>query len=244
MRSAERIFLCGVMILSLIACARPVSARTHPATAPDTTPGRTFCLVGQSWPGFNPDWAEAGRITGDGQTFCALVDPTAGCDCPLGFEISTLDMIMTVAEDMPVPFTVTVSMGLKRAVPAAGDVGTWKPGSTICETPVLDFHHYVPKEYVGFGIALDCWCADMGYPYFIFFTIHSSMQPPGGLYTTGTGPPAPGRFWTRVDGQWVDMAVSGMLTRGDLVTSGFARCCELPIPAAESSWGGVKAIYR
>jgi len=232
MKSANAI-LSTVILVSLLA-----------AGAPPSSAQSVFCPVGQPWPGYAADKIEPGAITGDGQTFHALVNPDAGCDCPLGFGMSTLDMFMAIDEATPLPVTITVSMGVSRAIPDPGGDVPWRPGPPVCETPVRDFTLYIPKLYVGFGIALDCECLEMGHPYFLHYTIHSPLQPPGGLYTTGGGKPEPGRFLTIVDSAWVDMVSAGLLTRGNLVVSGSARCCEVPIPSAAESWGGVKALYR
>ena len=47
-----------------------------------------------------------------------------------------------------------------------------------------------------------------------------------------------------VDDEPVDMVAEGILTRGDLVVSGSARCCETPIANTAESWGSIKATYR
>ena len=67
---------------------------------------------------------------------------------------------------------------------------------------------------------------------------------PGGLFTAGGGAPGLGRFLTQVNGQWVDLVAAGILTRGPLVLSGFASCCQPPVPATQESWGTIKALYR
>jgi len=140
---------------------------------------------------------------------------------------------MTFPDDSPLPITITVSMGLKEAISDQGGPIPWLPGATVCETPVRDFTIYMPKKFVGFGIALECDCVSMESPYFLFFTIHSAMDPPGGFYTAGGGAPDLGRFLTFVDDQWIDLVAEGILTRGDLVVSGSARCCETPVAVDE-----------
>jgi hypothetical protein len=200
-----------------------------------------FCLVGQQWPGYDADWIEPETITGNGQTFFALFSPNENCSFATGFKVSTADFYMTFPDDSPLPITITVSMGLKEAIPDQGSPIPWLPGDTICETPVRAFTMYIHKDYVGFGIALECDCLSFEGPYFLFFTIHSKMDPPGGLYTTGEGVPELGRFLTLVDNQLVDMVEVGILTRGDLVVSGSARGCYMPV---DVSWGSLPAAVN
>ncbi len=202
-----------------------------------------FCPVGQTWPGWDPDWVEPGTITG-GQTFCALVDPGESCSCSDGFRLTTTDVFMGLAEDAPVPLTITVSMGLKQAIADPDGPIPWRPGETICVTPIRDFTSYIKKDFVGFGIGLDCECRAMEGPYFLYVTVHSELDPPAGFYTTGDGPPDTGRFLTLVDDEWVDLVATGVLTRGGLVLSGSARCCEGPVATTPLSWGEIKALYR
>jgi len=226
-----------VLILSLVVVSFGI-----PSGA--TAAPRGYCPVGQVWPGYDPGWIEPGTIAGGGETFLALFDPTESCSCPIGFDLTTIDFFMTYPDDSPVPITITVSMGLVEAVAAGDGSRSWSPGATICETPVRDFTMYIPKDYVGFGIALECDCVTMDQPYFLSFTIHSEMDPVGGLYTDGTGTPALGHFMTMVDGQWIDMVAEGILTRGGLVVSGSAQCCETPVAADETSWSTIKAFFR
>ena len=203
-----------------------------------------FCPVGQTWPGYDPEWIEPGTITGGGETFYTLFDPQDGCDCPLGFDVTTIDFFMAYPDDSPVPITITVSMGLRQAVSAPDGPIPWLPGALVCETPVRDFTMYIPKLYVGFGIALECECVLMDAPYFLFFTIHSVMDPLGSFYTTGGGKPELGRNLAHVDGQWVDLVAEGILTRGNLVISGSAHCCEPPVAVEVGSWSGIRALFR
>ena len=203
-----------------------------------------FCPVGQVWPGYDPDWIEPGTITGGGQTFFALFDPGDNCACPLGFEISTIDFFMTLQAESVYPLTLSVSMGLREAIPDPDGHFSWLPGTTGCDTPIRDFTIPFSKPYVGFGIALECECFEMGSPAFLFFTVHSALDLPGGLFTAGGGTPDSGRFLTQVDGQWVDMVEAGILTRGPLVVSGFASCCEPPVPAKFERWGSIKALFH
>lgn len=203
-----------------------------------------FCPVGQGWPGYDPEYIEPGTISGNGQTFYVLFDPGADCDCPLGFELSTIDMLMFVPDDSPFPIDIVVSMGLHEAVPDESGQLTWLPGETVCETPERQFTVPWPKQYVGFGSAAECDCMEVGRPAFLSFTIHSELDPPGGFYTTGGGAPETDRALTQVDNVWIDLVEAGILTRGDLVLSGFAECCEPPVPGSTESWGTIKARYR
>ncbi len=200
-----------------------------------------FCLVGQQWPGYNADWIEPETITGNGQTFLALFSPNENCSFATGFNVSTADFFMTFPDDSPLPIAITMSMGLKEAIPEQGSPIPWLPGNTICETPVRTDTIYIHKDYVGYGIALECDCLAVVGPYFLFFTIHSQMDPPGGLYTSGEGVPELGRFLTLVDNQLVDMVAEGILTRGDLVVSGFARGCDTPVDVA---WRSLPAMVN
>jgi len=155
-----------------------------------------------------------------------------------------MDVFMILADDTPLPTTITVSMGLAEAVADAGGPLPWLPGDSICETPVRDFTIQIPKQYVGFGIALECECVAVNAPTFLYFTVHSTLDPPGGFYTAGGGTPAPGRFLTRVDGEWLDLVAAGILTRGDLVLSGFAECCEGPVGIDGQRWGSIRSLFR
>jgi hypothetical protein len=245
MRPFARYFLYGFFSLVIIGSLFPSAGQALPLANENGSPGAdTYCQVGQVWPGYDLDWIEPGTITGGGQTFAALFDPAEGCDCPLGFQVSTIDFYMTFPVESPLPVTITVSMSLREAIPDQKAPGSWLPGATLCETPVRAFTFYIPKEYVGFGIALDCECLVMGGPAFLFFTIHSEMDPPGGFYTDGNGAPGLNRFFTLADDQWVDLVETGTLARGDLVISAFARCCEPPVADSVETWGAIKALYR
>lgn len=203
-----------------------------------------YCLIGQEWPGFKPAWVQPATITGGGETFYVLIDPGVRCDCPIGFEATTMDFFMTFPEETSLPVTITVSMGLSRAVADPSGQLPWLPGQLIGETPMRDFTFSIPKDYVGFGIALDSECAGMDESYFLSFTIHSAMDPPGGFCTDGSGTPEEGRSLTQIDGQWVDMVAEGILTRGDLVVSGFAQCCEDPVSTSIRNWSSIKSLFH
>ena len=216
----------------------------YAATADNSAEPGGFCSVGQTWPGYDPAWIEPGTISGNGQTFCVLIEPGEGCACSLGYQVSTVDFFLGLPDDSPTPLTISVSMGLKDVIPDPAGIMPWVPGETLCETPVRAFTFFIPKSYVGFGIALDCNCAAIEGPAFLFFTVHSELDPPGGLYTTGGGAPTANQSLAVIGGQWVDLTVAGILTRGDLVVSGSARCCEFPIATTDESWGSLKARYR
>ena len=203
-----------------------------------------FCPVGQVWSGYDPEWIEPGAIHGGGETFFMLVDPNEGCACPVGFEVSTLDFFMTFPDDTPIPVTITVSMALAEADFQPDGPLPWLPGDTVCQTPARDFTFQIPKQFVGFGMGLECECAAMDEPYFLAFTVHSVMDPLGGLFTDGSGEPATGRYLTLVDDQWIDLVAAGTLTRGDLVLSGFARCCEVPVAVDDRTWSSIRSLYR
>ena len=118
MRPAPKIILFG-LIFSLTISIGGLSPIASASAGDDhglPVPGG-FCPVGQTWPGYDPEMIEPGTITGGGETFYTLFDPQDGCDCPLGFEITTIDFFMAYPDDSPVPITITVSMGLKEAVP-------------------------------------------------------------------------------------------------------------------------------
>jgi len=70
------------------------------------------------------------------------------------------------------------------------------------------------------------------------------MDPLGSFYTTGGGKPEPGRNLAYVDDQWIDLVAEGILTRGNLVISGSARCCEPPVAVEVGSWSGIRALFR
>lgn len=203
-----------------------------------------YCPVGLVWPGYDPDWNQPDTITGGGQTFYTLIDPGDGCECSAGFKLSTIDFYMTIPDDTSFPTTVSVSMGLAEANPDQGGTLPWLPGATLCESPVRSFGIPYPKDFLGFGVGFECDCYEMGPPVFLFFTIHSQMEPPGGFYTAGGGAPDIDRFLTLVEGGWVDLVAEGILTSGNLVVSGYARCCEPPVGTSMESWDSIKALYQ
>ena len=239
----SRVRLSGVAFLALL-CALLLYGSVPAVADNGVVTSGGFCWVGQTWPGYDPAWMEPGTITGNGQTFCTLIEPGQGCACSLGYQLTTIDFFLGLADEAPTPLTISVSMGLKDAIPDPAEIMPWVPGETFCETPVRAFTFFIPKPFVGFGIALDCDCAAIESPAFLFFTIHSELDPPGGLYTTGSGKPTPNQSFAVLGGQWVDLTVAGILTRGDLVVSGSARCCELPISTSRESWGSLKARFR
>lgn len=228
----------------LLACLLPLAIIGLAAASDSPPEAGGYCLIGQSWPGYDQDWIEPGTIGGGGQSFFVLVDPGDGCACEVGLAVSTVDIFLTLGDDHPVPMTISVSLGWTEAVPDQADPLAWLPGATICESPVRDFTFFIPKVFVGMGIALDCDCASMAAPYFLFFTVHSEMGQPGGLFTDGSGTPEAGRFLTQIDGQWVDLVTAGILSRGELVVSAFAECCEPTVGVSAESWSGIKARYR
>ncbi len=233
------LFLSLVILINGLPLVSNASAKENPVL-----PGTgSFCLVGQSWPGYDPDWIEPGSIHGGGESFYLLIDPQDGCDCQLGFDLTTVDFFLTYPDDSPLPITISVSMGLRQAISDPSGPISWLPGAMVCETPTRDFTMYISKLYVGFGIALECECVLIEAPYFLFFTVHSVMDPPGGFYTEG-GKPELGRNLTYIDNQWVDLVAEGMLTRGNLVISGSARCCEPPVAVDSRTWNTIKAFFR
>jgi hypothetical protein len=212
----------------------------------DSLPTETYCPVGQNWPGLDLDWFEPGLITGDGQTFAALADPIDGCDCPLGFTAIVADFFFSLPDSISLPFDLTYSLGLKETVADPANPCLVRPGVTICETPLREVPIVIPKDFYGFGTALECPCASMVDPIFVFLTIHSALKLPGALYTDGVAGPATCTFFSRESdsGAWVDMVAAGQLIRGKVVLWATANCCETPIAADQQSWGLLKAHYR
>ncbi len=244
MRQAPKVQLFSLFLSVVILIIGPPLVSAVSAGDDAGLPGSgSFCPIGQPWPGYDPDWIEPGSINGSGETFYVLIDPQDGCDCQLGFDATTIDVFMTYPDDSPLPITITVSMGLKQAIADPSGPISWLPGATVCETPIRDFTMHIHKPYVGFGIALECECVLIDAPYFLFFTVHSDMDPPGGFYTEG-GKPELGRNLASIDNQWVDLVAEGMLTRGNLVISGSARCCEPPVAVDSKTWNTLKAFFR
>lgn len=239
-----KITLLGLILLAIPGTVFAAQSLTTTYQNNELPMPTDFCPVGQGWPGFDPAWVDPGTITGGGQTFYALVDPGENCDCPVGFQMSTIDFFMTLPEEATYPTDLQVSVGLREAVPDPNGVFSWLPGGVGCESPVRQFTIPFPKQFLGFGMAVDCECFEIGSPAFLYFTIHSDLATPGGLLTAGGGAPATGRFLTQTNGQWVDLVDAGILTQGPLVVSGFAQCCEPPVPATQESWGSIKALYR
>lgn len=210
----------------------------------DNLPAGTYCPLGQNWPGLELDWFEPDLIIGGGQTFAAVVDPTDGCDCPLGFTAIVADFFFSLPNGTSFPFDLTYSLGLMEAVTDPADPCLRRPGAIICET-LREVPIFSPKDYYGFGDALECPCVDVAHPVFVFLTIHSVLELPGALYTDGETGPATCTFFSRESdgGLWVDMVADGRLNRGDIVLWATANCCETPVDAEPASWGALKAYY-
>ena len=85
---------------------------------------------------------------------------------------------MTLPEEATYPTDILVSVGLREAVPDPDGVFTWLPGGDGCESPVRQFTIPFHKQFLGFGIGLDCECFEMGSPAFLYFTIHSNLELP------------------------------------------------------------------
>ncbi len=236
--------LWGFLLLALLAGGWVSHGLANPAQDNELKNSPPFCPMGQGWVGYDPDWIDPGAITGGGQTFYALFDPDDYCDCPVGFDMTTITFYMTLPDESTYPLILLYSMGLREAIPDPSGRFTWLPGPDGCHTPIRQDTVLFPKLFLGYGSAVECDCFEMGSPAFLSFTVHTDLELPGGLLTAGGGTPGFGRYLTQVDGQWVDLVEAGILTRGPLVISGSTQCCEPPVGATSESWGTLKALYH
>jgi len=199
---------------------------------------RQDCQVGNL---NTPVWAINDWILGN-EGYKLVFDPMATCDCPLGFHLQTVHMLMNFgAEDVPATFDVYAD--LEEAV--FDEVsGCWLPGAEVCASPVYSVTIETAGLYdISLPIGDTCECADMRYIYLLSY--HFMTAFPAGMEPDAVSDDIPTSCISYNDfgSGWLDL-VTDFGWPGNIIMYADADCCEFPVSDEGSTWGGVKNLYR
>jgi hypothetical protein len=200
---------------------------------------RQDCYLGNLESGY---WAISGWFTG-AEEYKYLFWPGEQCFCPLGFQISTVHMLLQFT--VPVSFLVVVDQEDGIWIDPC-----WYPGEVDCVSSTYQVDITAAGVY-DIGIPLDgCQCSYMYWatpvpgfpwgPYLISF--HFPELFTANLITDNT--PTPCVAFNNWGSGWADLWDYGFSGFGDIVMYAEADCCEFPVSAEESTWGHLKGLYK
>ncbi|MEN8008384.1 MAG: hypothetical protein ABFS42_15350 [Candidatus Krumholzibacteriota bacterium] len=218
----------------------PTITQIDPAEIPARTMmSGTTGLVGNLNPGY---WRISGWFTG-AEEYKFLFNPVEQLDCPAGFQLEQVHMLLDFDDTMNYPITFEVWCDLEDAW-WDNVLQCWIPGEEDCRSDTYAVTIDVPGTY-DIGIPITCECAYMtdptGAPYWYMLSMHFPNLFAANLITDDF--PVPCYSWNNWGSGWVDLvATSGF--PGGIVMWGDVICCSDPVAIEERSWGDIKSLFR
>lgn len=162
------------------------------------------------------------------------------CDCPDGFQVNRVYMMMQFAEG-DVPENFSVSAGLAEAVWDEG-AGVYLPGQEYCTSAVS----YLSAPTAGlYDVYVDldgaCPCATSGDPYFLVFHLPDALV----WWADALEDNTPDVGVSYYDGGlgWKDL-VADFGWWGNNILHAEVGCCSDPVGSDAETLDGVKALFR
>jgi hypothetical protein len=173
-------------------------------------------------------------------SYAYLFYPPDYGSCPLGgFRLEAVHMLLEFAPAQ-VPVTFTVTGGLMSAVWDPSQ-NMFVPGGPLCEGPPLVFTFTEPGQYEIFVPTNGaCGCQ----PFDEYYFLSLNFLDPFNADLPTDGQPEPGVVFIDNGTGWVDMIGLGKTAGGKVIIWGDLVCCDPSIGNANSTWGGIKGLYR
>lgn len=234
------IFVFVALLASGVAAKdTPVVTRVDPAEMPEITPMATSQMVGNLNPAY---WRISGWVVG-GEEYKYLFNPVEQLNCPEGFQLTQVHMVLDFDDTMTYPITFPVWVDLEDAL-WDPTLGCWVPGIEDCRSVTYTVTIDVPGTY-DIGLPIDCQCAYMtdprGMPYWYMLSFHFPEPFTANLITDNF--PVPCYSWNNWGSGWYDLVGQGGFPGGILMW-GDVVCCLDPVTVEEKSWGDIKSLFR
>lgn len=238
-----------LMVLVALVClmGTSVSAKDNPTVTP-VAPGDLPVIT--SWPGttdmvgnLNPaTWRVTGYFAG-AEMYKFLFNPVDQLDCPAGFMLSQVHIILEFDETMTYPVEFEAWADLEDALWDEA-YGCWSPGIEDCQSEVFSFSIEEPGMY-DIALPIDCACAYMtnpdDQPYWYLLGIMFPQPFAANLITDDF--PEACNSWNDWGAGWFDL-VGDFDFPGGLMMWGDVTCCTDPVEVEDKSWGNIKSLYR
>ena len=236
------LFLLVFVVLigsSAMAKETPTITPVDPADLPAGAlmPGQTG-VVGNLNTG---SWRISGWFTG-AEEYKYLFNPVEQLNCPFGFLLETVHMVLDFDVNMTYPIDFDVWVDLEDAL--WDDIlQCWVPGIEDCRSDTYSVTIDAPGMY-DIAIPINCECAYMvdpiGRPYWYMLSMHFPNLFAANLITDDF--PILCTSWNNWGAGWYDLVGQGF--PGNILMWGDVDCCENPIGVDENSWGGIKSLFR
>jgi len=238
--------LLFLLVLVVLMASAAIAKDTITITPidPADVPVRTLSpangqLVGNLNPGA---WRISGWFTG-AEEYKYLFNPVEQLNCPAGFMLTTVHMVLDFDINMTYPIVFPVWVDLEDAW-WDDALQCWVPGEEDCRSDIFTVTIDAPGTY-DIGIQINCECAYMfdplGMPYWYMLSMHFPELFTANLITDDF--PVPCYSWNNWGSGWYDLVVDagfpgGILMWGDVL------CCDDPVAVEETSWGDIKSLFR
>ncbi len=239
------LLVCFVMMATVaVSKEAPTVTRIDPVDLQDMTiltpPGDG--LVGNA---YNPiahrisDW-----LVGD-EGYKYLINPALELpDCPVGFQLLDIGMVLNFPDDLIYPYVFTAYGDLENAVWDEA-TGCYVPGTEECIGPLTTFSIDGPGDRVIELPMPDCACAFKygpdGVAYMYMLSVHFVGPFTANLITDDF--PMGCTSWNNYGFGWVDL-VNDIGFPGELLIFGNVNCCDEPVATEGKTWGDVKSLFR
>ena len=240
-RKSISLILMVCILVASVALAREAPEVTRIET-PVIQTLNPAVVGGQIVGNFNePAYLIQGWFTGD-EEYKYLFDPTLQVDCPDGFLLTGVHMVVNFDETM-VPVTFEAWVDLEDAM-WDPDLDCWVPGIEDCRSDTYTVTIDTPGTY-DIGLPIDCLCAYLtdprGMPYMYMLSMHFIGRFPMNLIMDDT--PTPCTAYCNWGLGWVDLY--GDFSRyGNILMYGDVVCCDDPLPFDVKTWSEIKSLYR
>lgn len=180
-----------------------------------------------------------GLLNGD-QSFAYLVFPSEQVSCPEeGFRLERINMYLDFQPDQ-VPQVVTLNCGLIGAI-WDDQQQAWVPGPSVCASE--DFEILVTEpglQVVSCPVQGACGCQPINQPFFLNLTYVG----PAAANLVTDGQPQPGIVYWDLGNGYVDMYGVDKTATGKTIIWGDIVCCTYSVGNENSTWSGIKSLYR
>lgn len=224
--------------LLLASAAQAATSAVTPVPRSDTEPFGTLnspsatCVLGNEPQSF--DGVYVANHAGP-ESYAILIEPADCSSCALGVRLETVYFLLQLQAGASYQLAVDVA----DAIDTGG--GCYAPGAVQISLPANN----IPSNGFGGGwiisIPWNSACLDPELPYFLILKFPATGTGVVGPWIDTDGV-TPCRGWRDTGSGWVDLATAGYT--GDIFIWADAGCCTGPVGTEDTSWGGVKSLFR
>jgi hypothetical protein len=226
----------ATLLLATAASAAPPAEDA--ATGPGVLPAGSLnsalqaCVLGNEPQSY--DGLYVGNHAGP-ESYAILIDPAACSTCALGVRLEMVYFLLQLQAGASYQLAIDVA----DAIDTGG--GCYTPGAVQISLPANN----IPSNGFGGGwiisIPWNSACLDPELPYFLILKFPAAGTGVVGPWIDTDGV-TPCRGWRNTGSGWVDLATAGYA--GDIFIWADAGCCTGPVGTEDTSWGGVKSLFR